>query len=137
MDRRLFKNILGSWMGLGTSMLVGFFLTPLILHRLGNAGFGLWVLTTTLTGYYGMLDFGLRSAIVRYVARDASRGDWDGVSKTASTTFFLYSLTGSLILLVTLLVSWKFNAVFRVEPEWRHPGVVLLLIMGCGTGLTV
>jgi O-antigen/teichoic acid export membrane protein len=124
-------------MGLGASMLVGFFLTPFIMHRLGNVGFGLWVLTTSVTGYYGMLDFGLRSAIVRYVARDVAKEDWDGVSKTVSTTFFLYSLTGSLIILVTLLVSWKFDGVFHVAPEWRHSGVALLLVMGIGTGLTV
>ena len=59
------KNVAGSWLGLGTTMVVGFLLTPFILHRLGNTALGLWVLITAFTGYYGMLDLGIRNAFKR------------------------------------------------------------------------
>jgi O-antigen/teichoic acid export membrane protein len=136
-DRKVLKNILGSWMGLAASMAVGFFLTPFILHRLGNVGFGLWVLTTTVTGYYGLLDFGLRSAIIRYVSRDAATDDWSAVSETVSTIFCSYSIIGLMIAAVTLAIAWRFGAWFHVAPEWARSGKLLLIIMGCGAGLTV
>jgi O-antigen/teichoic acid export membrane protein len=133
----LLKNIFGSWLGLGASMAVGFFLTPFILHHLGNVGYGLWVLTTTVTGYYGMLDFGLRSAIIRFVSRDAANQKWEAVSETTSTIFASYSLVGLAITLITLILAWKFDACFHVAPEWSIPGKILLIVMGCGTGLTM
>ncbi len=137
MDRRLFKNIFGSWLGLGATVIVGFFLTPFVLHYLGDVGFGLWILTTTVTGYYGLMDLGLRSAIVRYVSKDVASGDWEGVSRTASTTFFSYSIIGLLIALITLLVVWKFDILFHVAPQWSRSGKLLLLVMGIGSAVTV
>jgi len=136
-DRRLFKNIFGSWLGLGATVIVGFFLTPFVLHYLGDVGFGLWILTTTVTGYYGLMDLGLRSAIVRYVSKDVASGDWEGVSRTASTTFFSYSIIGLLIALITLLVVWKFDILFHVAPQWSRSGKLLLLVMGIGSAVTV
>ncbi len=64
MRLRALKNVLANWLGLGTTMVVGFLLTPFILHKLGDTAFGLWVLLTTFTGYYGLLDLGLRNSII-------------------------------------------------------------------------
>jgi O-antigen/teichoic acid export membrane protein len=35
------KNVGSSWFGLAVSIIVGFFLAPLILHKLGDDAFGL------------------------------------------------------------------------------------------------
>src|SRR5208282_2465598 len=68
------RNISSSWFGLATNLVVGFFLSPFILHHLGDDAFGLWVLVFSLTGYYGLFDFGIRSSIVRYVAQYKATG---------------------------------------------------------------
>src|SRR4051812_10986715 len=84
---RLLKNIGANWFGLITIVLVGVFLTPFILHRLGPAPFGLWVLITTLTGYYGVLDLGIRNAVLRHAARFRV-GAEDEAAAIISTAFF-------------------------------------------------
>ena len=71
---QIIKNVGSSWFALGLNVLVGIFLSPFILHRLGDAAFGLWVLIFSITGYYGIFDFGIRSLIVRYVSKYTATG---------------------------------------------------------------
>jgi O-antigen/teichoic acid export membrane protein len=133
--KRLFKNIGASWLGLAATMLVGLFLTPFVLKNLGNTRFGLWVLMTTFTGYYGLLDFGFRNAILRYVARFVAQGESEELGKVASTTFATYSLLGFVVLVVSCLAAWNLNSIFKIEPQWVRDGQLLLLIFGIGTAL--
>src|SRR5258708_10157378 len=76
---QILKNISSSWFALGVNILMGIFLSPFILHRLGDTAFGIWVLIFSVTGYYGIFDFGIRSSIIRYVStytatRDVEEG---------------------------------------------------------------
>lgn len=137
MHRGVYKNILANSLGLLATALVGFFLTPFILHRLGNVGFGLWVLASTFTGYYGLLDFGIRSALTRYVARFAATEDWDNVGRVVSTALFTYSVICLVILLLSGGIAWYFASLFRVSPEWVRTGKLVVLIFGAGTALGV
>jgi O-antigen/teichoic acid export membrane protein len=67
-NTEIFKNVGSSWFSLGVSILVGVFLSPFILHRLGDTAFGIWVLIFSVTGYYGLFDLGIRSSVIRYVS---------------------------------------------------------------------
>ena len=40
------RNIGSNWLGLAVAILVGFFLSPFILHKLGDEAFGLWILVS-------------------------------------------------------------------------------------------
>src|SRR5216684_9007728 len=90
----LVKNVGSSWFSLGINILVGIFLSPFILHKLGDAAFGIWVLVFSLTGYYGIFDFGIRSSIVRYVSKYTATKDLDEVSSLINTALFTYSCVG-------------------------------------------
>jgi O-antigen/teichoic acid export membrane protein len=135
--RGVFKNIFANWVGLLTTAIVGFFLTPFVLHRLGNTGFGLWVLASTLTGYYGLLDFGLRSATTRYIARYAAIQDWENLRAVLNTMFIAYSGIGLLTAAITTCVAWKFQDFFHVAPEWRQSAQLLILVFGYGAAMAI
>src|ERR1700736_6806978 len=89
---QILKNVSSSWFALGVNILVGVFLSPFILHRLGDAAFGIWVLIFSLTGYYGIFDFGIRSSLVRYVSKFQAVGERDQLARVVNTSFFVYSL---------------------------------------------
>ena len=63
--RQILRNVGSSWSALAVSVVVGIFLSPFILHRLGDTSFGIWVLIFSVTGYYGLFDLGIRSSIIR------------------------------------------------------------------------
>src|SRR5437588_11981490 len=85
------KNVGSSWAGLAVNVAVGFFLSPFILHRLGDDAFGLWVLIFSLTGYYGLFDFGIRSSLIRFVSKFQATGDKDQLARIINTSLFTYT----------------------------------------------
>src|SRR6202790_669635 len=91
----LFKNVGSSWFALGVNILVGIFLSPYILHRLGDEAFGLWVLIFSITGYYGLFDLGIRSSIIRYVAKYSATDENDELNRLINTSLFTYSGIGA------------------------------------------
>src|SRR5215469_11233006 len=91
---RILKNVGSTWFSLGTNIVVGIFLSPFILHRLGDAAFGIWVLIFSVTGYYGIFDLGIRSSIIRYVSKYTATHDIDEVSGVINTAMFTYTCVG-------------------------------------------
>src|ERR1035437_8345860 len=66
---QILKTVGSRRSALAINILVGILLTPIIVHRLGDTAYGIWVLIFSVTGYYGMFDLGIRSSIVRYVSK--------------------------------------------------------------------
>src|SRR5579863_2708752 len=103
---RALKNVTSSWAGLALNIAVGFFLSPFILHHLGDDAFGLWVLIFSLTGYYGIFDFGIRSSLIRYVSKFQVTGDKDQLARLINTSLFTYSCLGVILLVPTFIGSF-------------------------------
>src|SRR5947208_7273538 len=84
----ILRAVATSWVAVVANASVGIFLTPYVLHRLGDEAFGVWVLITNLVGYYGLVDAGVRSAILRYVSRHKELKDQKSVNEVLATAFY-------------------------------------------------
>ena len=96
------RNITSNLAGYIVSAVVALFLSPFVISTLGALNFGMWTLLVSLTGYYGLLDLGVRSAVGQYVTRYWSRDDMDGVNRTFSTSMALLVLVAGVGLIVTV-----------------------------------
>ncbi len=85
------------------ALAVSFFLTPFIIHSIGDRSYGLWVLVGTFIGYYGLLDLGLSNAIGRYIAKAIGAKDSETINGVFNTGFSLFLVGGLLALGVTLI----------------------------------
>jgi O-antigen/teichoic acid export membrane protein len=132
---QIIRNVGSSWFSLGINILVGIFLSPFILHRLGDAAFGIWVLIFSLTGYYGIFDFGIRSSIVRYVSKYTATRDLDEVNRLISTSLFTYTCIGALSMLLTLIGCAYVDRVFHIAPDFQSTARWLLLLVGGSVAL--
>lgn len=83
------RNVLSSTTGVTVNIAVALLLAPFIVGTLGVETYGVWALVVSLTGQYGVLDLGVRSAVSQYVARYLALDDREGVNRTVSTSFFL------------------------------------------------
>lgn len=116
-------------------VVVAFFLTPFIVHSLGDHLYGFWALVGTFIGYYGLLDLGLGAAVSRYAAAAAGKGDREEYGKVFSAALQLYLLLGAGVLSVSVVVAF-------LTPHFAHnpqDGVLfrnVLLILGCSLALT-
>jgi O-antigen/teichoic acid export membrane protein len=132
---RALKNVASSWGGLAVNIAVGFFLSPFILHRLGDDAFGLWVLIFSLTGYYGIFDFGIRSSLVRYVSKFQATGDHDELACLINTSFFTYTCIGLILLVPTFLGSLYVEHMFHVPPGFLRDARILFVMVGASLAL--
>ena len=48
-----------------------------------------------MTGYYGLFDLGIRSSIVRYVAKYSATGESEQLNRLVNTAMFSYSAIGA------------------------------------------
>jgi O-antigen/teichoic acid export membrane protein len=130
------KNVGSSWFALGINILVGIFLSPFILHRLGDTAFGIWVLIFSVTGYYGLFDFGIRSSIVRYVSKYTATADTEDVSRLISTSMFTYTCVGFLSMLVTLIGCLYLHRVFHIALDFRYTATWLFFLVGTSVAVS-
>src|SRR5207302_9243942 len=135
LPRRALKNVTSSWGGLAINIAVGFFLSPFILHHLGDEAYGLWVLIFSFTGYYGIFDFGIRSSLVRYVSKFEATGDKDQLARLVNTTLFTYSCLGLFLLLVTMLGTFFVDRLFAFSAAFLRDARVLFLMVGTSLAL--
>jgi O-antigen/teichoic acid export membrane protein len=127
---RILRNIFSNWTSYLVTMLVGFLLAPVILRSLGDTGYGLWTLVLSMTGYFGLLDLGIRSSVGRFVTRYLALNDEQSVNRTASTAFAMLACGGFIALLVTLAVTVFLFDVFKVEPRYVTAGRLALMLAG-------
>ena len=128
--QRALKNVASSWAGLGVNIAVGFFLSPFILHHLGDEAFGLWVLIFSLTGYYGIFDFGIRSSLIRYVSKFQAVGDKDGLARLVNTSLFAYTWVGMALVVPTVLGAVYVDRLFHIPPGFFKDAQILFFMVG-------
>jgi O-antigen/teichoic acid export membrane protein len=132
---RALKNVASSWGGLAVNIAVGFFLSPFILHHLGDDAFGLWVLIFSLTGYYGIFDFGIRSSLIRYVSKFQATGDRDELARLINTSLLTYTIVGVILMVPTVLGGIYVDRLFHVPPGFRSDARILFLMVGSSLAL--
>lgn len=80
------------WNGFFTlwSIAISFLLTPLLIHHLGTAQYGILLLIWSITGILGIANFGLGEATLRYVAYYYGNRDLSGVNRVFGATLSFY-----------------------------------------------
>ena len=146
--KRVFaRNITSNLAGYAVSAVVALFLSPFVVSALGGLHYGLWTLLVSLTGYYGLLDLGVRSAVGQYVTRYWARDDMVGVSRTFSTSMVLLCGVAFVGILVTLGLTWYLPSFLEANNTGEtalEPAALEVLIhdariamMICGGGIAL
>src|SRR5262245_20664994 len=106
---RVARNAVSNYARFFGNGVVSFLLTPLMVHVLGDRDYGLWVTVFSLTGYFGLVDQGLRPSLVRYVSKERAANDVDALSRTLTSALLLYSCAGFVVLAGTFVVASGFG----------------------------
>lgn len=136
MNRKIhfIKNVLWSWTEVGVSIFAALVLAPIIIRRLGDENFGLWTLTVSLVEYSWLLDFGLRGAVVKYVAHYRALQDNDKLNAVInSATLFSLLLAPVIIGIVILSAPWL-AARFNVQQPELLARLIVLAVTAWALG---
>jgi O-antigen/teichoic acid export membrane protein len=118
-------------------LISGFLLTPFILRHLGGTQFGLWALVGSVVAYGTLLDFGIGTAVVKYVAEFNVYGEWEELGQAIVTALYLYSLAGLALIALSTAVAPFFPSLFHVPPDQRSTATALMILMGIGAGIAI
>ncbi len=79
------RNVLWSWLGVAVTIASGIFLSPYLIRKLGDEGYGVWVLVFGLIENYWLFDLGFRSATVKYSAHYRATGEVAKINEVINT----------------------------------------------------
>lgn len=100
--RRLIANATANLIGFAAAVVITFLLSPILIGGLGERPYGFWVLVESVLAYLSILDFGLSSSIVRYVAKFEACEDQDSLNRVFSTTLCLFGVSGLFVLAISV-----------------------------------
>ncbi len=123
-------STVANWTSFAVNAVVSFLLSPFIVHRLGNSAYGTWVLLGSFVGYLGLLDFGVRGAVTRFVANQHAAGDHQSASTTVVAALRLFAGLALATLVIAGLVALMLDDLFRIPPNLLDEARIVVLLGG-------
>ena len=127
--KRFLQNVVWSWTGVAVNLVLGLFLSPILVRKLGVSQYGLWVLLFSTMDYLRLLDFGFRAAVINRCARHKARQEWTHINQTIDTAIVYFLIMSASCCLVALAGRHVVVDLFRIEPALQHDARLLLMII--------
>jgi O-antigen/teichoic acid export membrane protein len=130
LSHTVIKNGIFNIIRLGASAAVALVLPPTLIHHLDRDQFAAWALLLQIAAYANFLDFGLQTAVARFVAQAMERGDAEERDGYISTAFFLLIGAAALGFSVVCGMAWLVPYMFKQAPQLLIPelreGLILM-----------
>ncbi len=110
---------------------IGLVLTPFIIRSLGASEYGLYTMIGALIGYMTVLDFGLNSTIVRFVAKYRAENDEKGQENFLAHSFIMYGLIALVVVLVGIGLYFNLDTIYGddLSTEAMYKAKVMFAIL--------
>src|ERR1700729_3293484 len=102
--RTIASNSAANVIRLAVSSLVSIFLPAYLTHHLPVKTYGAWVLILQLSAYVGYLDFGVQTAVSKYIAEHQAKRDAAGSAACASGGLAIMLVASALGALLTCIL---------------------------------
>lgn len=130
---RLIINAISNYMQTLLSAVVFFFFTPYMVRTVGAEHFALWSLVFSVLGFFGLMDFGFATSVVKYVAEARGSGDLARRNRILSTIAMAYALVSLVATLAVVALSLWFDGLFNIPAREHGTAIALLWILGVRT----
>jgi O-antigen/teichoic acid export membrane protein len=129
--RTIVKNASSNLVRLVGSGIVALLLSPFLVRMLPKDTYGAWAVLLQMTLYVGYLDFGIQTAVARFVAHTHELDDHEQRDGIVSTAFAMLTLAAVLGCILVAVLAWQLPAIFPQMPATLfRPAQIALLLMG-------
>jgi O-antigen/teichoic acid export membrane protein len=136
--KKVLQGSVSNLLRLLLSLVFSLYLPHFLVHHMAAAEYSAWVLILQLAAYISYLEFGIQTAVSKFVAEYDTRGDRDELRRTVSSAFLLLTAGGGFGLAAVGILSWKVPLLFHAMPVFLWPQVrVGLIAIGCSTALSL
>ena len=131
----ILRNVASNWAGFAVNAAVTLALTPFVLRTLGPSAYGIWILSSSVIGYYGFLDLGFRAGVTQYLARYLAQGDGDRASDCMSTSVAALATFGVFLAVLSGGVALALPHLFNVPADLLNDAIWCVLIVGISSAI--
>ncbi|MBN1588456.1 MAG: oligosaccharide flippase family protein [Pirellulales bacterium] len=130
------RNLAANWGGYGLNLLVMFFMSPFVVHSLGDVRYGVWSLLMSLTGYLGLVEAGTNAGLGRYVNVYLAKNDIPNVNGVLNTALAVFAVLGVVLLIFSGGLALILGVVFPTIPiDLRSQSQIVLLLVAANLWL--
>lgn len=135
--RVLITGVFLNWIAFAVAAVVSFFLSPFLVHHLGNAAYGVWVLANSSIAYMALLDLGMRGAVTHFVAKHSALGDHQESNKAVSVALGFRLLIALVVILASVTLAAVASKIFKMPVDLWPAARWAIVIVGVNLALTL
>src|SRR5438445_5825727 len=128
--RRLARSVVANWVGFAAQVAAAFFVSPVLVHGLGDRRYGLWSVVESVLGYLMLFDLGVAASVVRYVARFEATRNQDALNRVFSASVCIFAVAGAAVLCLTLIFAYPAFGWLNVPGDLATEGQWMLILLG-------
>lgn len=126
---KIIRNTVFSLFGRLWGIIVLVCLTPYIIGQIGVERYGIFALIGVLNGYFGLLDFGMGTSFVKYIAESITKKDQKEINNIINTGFVFYFVFATCIVFLAFSVMNPL-LVFLKIPASLHDEAFFVFVLG-------
>lgn len=136
-NKQLAINMVASYLSMGVSLGITFFLTPYIVESLGREAYGFIALTSNIIGYTSLATIALNAMAGRFIMLKYIEGDKKGANEYFSSVFFSNILLGCIIILALIITVLYLEFILDIPQKLIFDVKLLFVLMSISsvTGL--
>lgn len=130
---RYLRNVIWTWAGSATNILVAALVSPIVVRKLGNTTFSIWSLALSIVEYFWLIDIGLRSATVKFSAEYVATKQTSRLNQLISTAVVYSTFAAALMLPAAYLLTPYLAKVLDVrDPAFPKLIMIVAVSWACG-----
>lgn len=131
LSQQFLKNVSSSFFGFFIRIVLTFIFIPMITGTFGEERYGVWVIVFQIVTYFAVFDFGLSSALTRYISKYLAKNDFININKSINSANIIYTFIGLSVFGLIILFNQYFFSYLKIDnPAYVIEGKETLLIMG-------
>jgi O-antigen/teichoic acid export membrane protein len=129
-SRQIKGGVVIGYLSVAFNIIAGLIYTPWMVRQIGQADYGLLALAVSFISFVA-LDFGLGSAVTRFLCQYKARGDKEGAKKLLGLVYKLF-LAISILVFMVLLITFIFidNIYVKLTPEEIEKFKIVFAVAG-------
>lgn len=114
--RQIIRGTVWNWIAMAITAIISFFVSPFLVHHLGNAAYGTWLLVNSMVAYLTLLDFGMRGAVVKFVSAHHARDEHDQANRAVSAALTFRIALGAAMLAISACICIWAPKIVHIPP---------------------
>lgn len=131
-------GVILNYVNMAIGALIPLLYTPIMLRMLGQDEYGLYKLSSSVTGYLGLLSMGIGSAILRNLIKARTEGGHAEEQRVFSLFLVIYKCIAALILIAGTILVFNLDIWYAdsLEGNGLRKMQILVAIMACQSAMS-